>query len=142
MAGKRGLGFEEIWAKVRELKMEKNIIAPGYITEREKIFLLEHCRIFAFPSLYEGFGFPILEAFAHRKPVLTSKTSSMPEVAGEAAFLVNPEKVEEISVGLKRLAADGILASRLIQRSESQLQKFSWEKAAALTQQTLADWSD
>jgi len=137
LAGKRGLGFEDIWAKVLELKLEKNVFAPGYITEREKSFLLENCRIFAFPSLYEGFGLPVLEAFAHRKPVLTSKTSSLPEVAGNAAFLVNPEKVEEISVGLKRLASDGVLVTQLIGREEAQMKKFSWEKAAKATYGTL-----
>lgn len=137
LAGKRGVGFEEIWKKVLELKLEKNVFAPGYINEREKAFLLENCRIFAFPSLYEGFGLPVLEAFAHRKPVLTSKTSSLPEVAGNAAFLVNPEKVAEISVGLKRLASDGILVTQLIGREEAQLKKFSWEKAAQATYDTL-----
>ncbi len=137
LAGKRGLGFENIWKRVLELKLEKSVFAPGYITEREKSFLLENCRIFAFPSLYEGFGLPVLEAFAHRKPVLTSKTSSLPEVAGNAAFMVNPEKVEELSVGLKRLAADGVLVSQLIGREEAQLNKFSWEKAAKKTYDTL-----
>lgn len=137
LAGKRGLGFDEIWKKVIDLKLEKSVFAPGYITEREKAFLLENCRIFAFPSLYEGFGLPVLEAFAHRKPVLTSKTSSLPEVAGNAAFLVNPEKVEEISVGLKRLASDGVLVTQLIGREEDQLKKFSWEKSARATYETL-----
>jgi glycosyltransferase involved in cell wall biosynthesis len=133
LAGKRGVGFENMWKTVLKLKMEKDVIAPGYVTEHEKCFLLDHCRIFAFPSLYEGFGLPVLEAFAHRKPVLTSLTSSLPEVADKAAYLVNPEKVEEISVGLKRLAQDGVLVSQLIQRGTVQLEKFSWEKSAQRT---------
>ena len=119
------------------MKLEKNVFAPGYITEREKEFLLENCRVFAFPSLYEGFGLPVLEAFARRKPVMTSKTSSLPEVAGNAAFLVNPEKVEELSVGLKRLASDGVLVTQLIGKEEAQLKKFSWEKAAKQTYEAL-----
>jgi len=88
---------------------------------------------FCFPSKYEGFGLPILEAFAYRRPVLTSKVSSMPEIAGKAAFLVDPDKVEEISVGLKRLVADGVYVSRLIVEGDRQLAKFSWEKAASET---------
>ncbi len=139
LAGKRGVGFDAIWKTVTRLKLQAKVIMPGYITEREKAFLFTLCRFFAFPSLYEGFGLPVLEAFAFRRPVLTSNISSLPEVAGESAYLVNPEKVEEISVGLKRLTSDGILASKLIQRGQEQLKKFSWEKAAQQTHDLLVD---
>ncbi len=137
MAGKRGVGFEEIWATVSRLGLEKNVIMPGYITEREKLFLMHACRILAFPSLYEGFGLPVLEGFSLRRPVLTSKSSSLPEVAGDAAYLVDPEKVEEIGVGLKRLASDGFYVNQLINKGEKQVSKFDWEKAARQTYDVL-----
>lgn len=133
LAGKPGVGFDLIEAKIKELGLEKDVVMPGYITEAEKMFLYEKCRMVAFPSLYEGFGLPVLEAFAHRRPILTSRVSSMPEVAGNAAYLINPEKVEEIGVGLKRLASDGMMVSQLIGKQEAQLKKFDWEKAAQQT---------
>lgn len=137
LAGKKGIGAAEVEQKVAELDLGKDVIFTGYISEEEKRFLLEKCRVFAFPSKYEGFGLPILEAFAYRRPVLTSKVSSMPEIAGKAAFLVDPDKVEEISVGLKRLVADGVYISRLITEGDKQLEKFSWEKAAQETFEVL-----
>ena len=133
------MGHEEIIAKITELGLGKSVVMTGYISEDEKKFLLEKCRVFAFPSKYEGFGLPILEAFANRRPVLTSKVSSMPEIAGKAAFLVDPDKVEEIGVGLKRLVADGVYISKLISEGEKQLAKFSWEKAARETFNVLTE---
>lgn len=133
LAGKNGMGAEEVTAKIDELGLSKSVVMTGYISEEEKRYLLNKCRVFAFPSKYEGFGLPILEAFAYRRPVLTSKVSSMPEVAGKAAFLVDPDNVAEISVGLKRLVADGVLISKLIGEGDRQLEKFDWEKAARET---------
>lgn len=137
LAGKNGVGYEDILEAVALLGLNKNVVMPGYITEREKLFLMSACRIVAFPSLYEGFGLPVLEGFAMRRPVLTSNVSSMPEVAGDAAFLVNPEKVEEIGVGLKRLASDGFFVNQLINKGEKQVERFEWEKAARQTYDVL-----
>jgi len=137
LAGKRGIGYENIEQTIEQKGLQDSVIMPGYVTEREKMFLMDKCRIFAFPSLYEGFGLPVLEAFAQRRPVLTSKVAALPEVAGNGAYLVNPEKVEEIGVGLKRLASDGMLVSQLITRGEARLKEFSWEKAARATFEVL-----
>ena len=137
LSGKPGIGHEDIVRKIQEMGLGDNVVQTGYISEREKMFLMDRCRVFAFPSLYEGFGLPVLEAFAHRKPVLTSNTSSLPEVAGNAAYLVNPEKMEEIGVGLKRLVSDGMLVNTLIQRGEQRLANYSWEKAAGATFEVL-----
>ena len=83
-------------------------------------------KVFVFPSLYEGFGLPPLEAMAHGTPVVTSNTSSLPEVAGNAALLVNPENVLEIRRGLHRALLDPVLRARMKQRGYEQAQRFSW----------------
>ncbi|HLB91975.1 MAG TPA: glycosyltransferase family 1 protein [Terriglobales bacterium] len=83
-------------------------------------------KVFVFPSLYEGFGLPPLEAMAHGTPVVTANTSSLPEVAGNAALLVNPENVFEIRRGLHRALLDPVLRARMKQRGYEQAQRFSW----------------
>ena len=88
-----------------------------------------------FPSLYEGFGLPIVEAFACSCPVLTSNIGSMAEVADFAALLVDPLDVKSISFGLKKLASDDKLRQKLIGKGQSRIQDFSWEKAARETLQ-------
>jgi glycosyltransferase involved in cell wall biosynthesis len=88
-------------------------------------------KVFVFPSLYEGFGLPPLEAMAHGTPVLTSNTSSLPEVVGNAAVLVNPENAFEIMRALQRVLLDRALREKLRQRGYDQVKKFSWESSAA-----------
>jgi glycosyltransferase involved in cell wall biosynthesis len=83
-------------------------------------------KVFVFPSLYEGFGLPPLEAMAHGTPVVASNTSSLPEVTGAAALLVNPENVFEIQRGVQRALLDAPLRERLKQRGYEQAQRFSW----------------
>ncbi len=92
-------------------------------------------KIFVFPSLYEGFGLPPLEAMAHGTPVVTSNTSSLPEVVGNAAVLVNPENVFEIMRALLRVLLDQTVRDKYKQRADEQVKKFSWDASA---RQTLA----
>ncbi len=89
-----------------------------------------HARAFLFPSLYEGFGLPPLEAMAHGTPVLTSNVSSLPEVFGDAALLVNPENVFDIARGIRQILTDDDLRKQLIARGHEQVRKYSWPQAA------------
>ena len=90
----------------------------------------QSAQLFAFPSLYEGFGLPPLEAMANRAPVLASNTSSLPEVLEDAAVLVNPENVFDIARGMKLILSDDAVRQRLIQKGLEQVAKFSWKLAA------------
>ena len=87
-------------------------------------------KIFVFPSLYEGFGLPPLEAMAHGTPVVTSNTTSLPEVVGNAAVLVNPENVFEIMRALHRVLVDQPLRDKLKTRGYEQSTRFSWDQSA------------
>ncbi|MCK9910128.1 glycosyltransferase, partial [Microbacteriaceae bacterium K1510] len=95
--------------------------------------------LYAMPSMHEGFGLPILEAMSAGTPVLTSNVSSMPEVAGGAAVLVDPTSVEDLSAGLQRLMRDDELREALIARGRIQAARFSWANTA---QQTLAAFAE
>jgi glycosyltransferase involved in cell wall biosynthesis len=92
--------------------------------------------VFAYPSLYEGFGLPILEAMAAGTPVLTSNVSSMPEVAGDAALLCDPTSVDSIADGLRRLLSDAALRAQLAERGRAREAQFTWERTADLTMQS------
>ncbi|MBI5555107.1 MAG: glycosyltransferase family 4 protein [Elusimicrobia bacterium] len=116
-----------------------DIILTGYIGEEELVYLYNGASIFTFPSLYEGFGLPILEAMACGTPVITSNVYSMPEVAGEAAILVNPESTDEISAAINRLLQDEPFRKSLIEKGLRRVREFTWEKTA---QSTLAVYKE
>jgi glycosyltransferase involved in cell wall biosynthesis len=130
IAGQRGWLYDEIFARVKSLGLERQLLFPGYIAAEDKPALLSGALAYLFPSLYEGFGLPVLEAMACATPVLTSNVSSLPEVAGEAALLVDPRRVEEIAAGLIQLISQAELRQHLVERGLRQVQKFSWDKAA------------
>jgi len=131
IAGQKGWLYREIFAKVQALGLEENVIFPGYVAGQDKPALLSGALAYVFPSLYEGFGLPILEAMACGTPVLTGNVSSLPEVAGEAALLVDPHRPTEIASGLAQLITDSNLRNKLVNRGFQQIQNFSWDKAAA-----------
>lgn len=133
LAGKRGVGFDRIMDIVSKLKISEKVIMPGYVNEDEKAYLFKNCSIFAFPSLYEGFGFPILEAFNYLKPVLASHVSSIPEVAGEAAIYCDPFDVQDMALSLERFVDDPNFALSLIEKGKERVLKFTWSEASKKT---------
>jgi glycosyltransferase involved in cell wall biosynthesis len=130
LAGKEGWLCDDLFQQVRHLGLENQVVFPGYIAAEDKAALISGALALVFPSLFEGFGLPVLEAMACGTPVLTSNVSSMPEVAGQAALLVDPLSVDDIAAGLRRLSTDGNLRHSLVQRGYAQIQGFSWQSAA------------
>ncbi|MCA1554161.1 MAG: glycosyltransferase family 4 protein, partial [Chloroflexi bacterium] len=123
--------------RVMEQAKRAGVIVTGHIDDDEKFALLQHATAFALPSLYEGFGMPILEAQAAGVPVITSNTSSCPEVAGDGALLVNPLDTCAIADALRRVLNDEPLRRSLIARGRANAAKFSWEQCARQTLQVV-----
>ncbi len=118
----------------KELSFQPNqILFTGYLEHEELNALYTRALAFVYPSLYEGFGFPVLEAMASGAPVLTSNTTSIPEVAGDAALQVDPLNVVEISEAMKRLAEDEPTRQGLIRKGFERIIHFSWKKTAEQT---------
>jgi glycosyltransferase involved in cell wall biosynthesis len=113
------------------------IIRTGYVSDKDKVALLTGATLLAYPSLYEGFGFPVLEAFAAGIPVLTSNVSSLPEVAGEAALTVDPTEPKTIADGLAQLFEDDDLRAMLAAKGVTRAAKFTWEATARATANAL-----
>jgi glycosyltransferase involved in cell wall biosynthesis len=135
LSGAPGEKFEKIKKKISQSKYKKDIILTGYVPAEDLDSLFGGADLFIFPTLYEGFGLPILEALAKGVPVITSNVSSLPEITNRAAILVDPYNVAEITRGIYNVLFDRSLKKKLINQGKKVVEKFSWEKCA---RQTLA----
>ena len=130
IAGKKGWLFSEIFDLIKSLDLENEVILTDYVDESDKPAIYQNAKLFVFPSLYEGFGMPILEAMAAGIPVITSNTSAMPEVAGDAAILVNPLSIEEMSEAMLEVMNNDKLSNELISKGFDRCKKFTWSNSA------------
>ena len=131
IVGGRGWLYDSILAEVQQLKLEGCVMFPGFVDDEDLPALYSAAALFAFPSLYEGFGLPVLEAMACGTPVVTSNTSSLIEVGGDAALLVEPTRVDAIEDAMRRILEDADLRQQLVQRGFQQARRFTWDKAAS-----------
>lgn len=138
LAGKMGWMMEGLKQTIHAAGLDSRVVLTGFILEEEKRLLLGACTVFVYPSLYEGFGLPVLEALACGAPTITSNTSSLPEVAGEAALLIDPYSTEELQAALQLLLTDKLLRDELRRRGPVQAQMFTWEACAAKTAKSYA----
>jgi glycosyltransferase involved in cell wall biosynthesis len=130
LAGGKGWRYDDIFAEVKRLGLESQVLFPGRVAEEDKATLLSGAKALVFPSLYEGFGLPVVEAMQCGAPVICSNTSSLPEVAGDAALLVDPDDVDALTRAMARLLDAADLRRTLIERGYAQAQKFSWAACA------------
>lgn len=135
LAGRQAHGYTEIQKTYDSLPdtVKKDIIFLGYTEQDKATRYLRHAEALVFTTLFEGFGFPVLEAFASGTPVITSNTTSLPEIAGDAALLVDPTSVETITHAMVNITSDADKRRQLIALGEEQYRKFSWAKAAQKT---------
>jgi glycosyltransferase involved in cell wall biosynthesis len=135
IAGKKGWRYENFFEKLKELRLQEVVIFPGYIPEEELPVLYSAAEIFLYPSLYEGFGLPVLEAMACGTPVICSNTSSLPEVAGDSATMLPPDEPNSWAEAIANLLKNKESRMALRDKGLKQAAKFSWEKTARETVQ-------
>ncbi len=126
LAGKPGFGYEKIRSKIYNSRFKNAIHEVGYVDEEKKWELLKNAEVFLFPTLYEGFGIPVLEAQSVGVPVVTSNISSLPEVAGDGAVLVDPASTENIAQGIYQVLSDQGLRSGIIEKATHNVSRYSW----------------
>lgn len=130
IGGKKDKRFLDLEKEVKKNQLEGKVILTDFLTREEIAALYKKTVALTFPSFYEGFGLPVLEAQSLGIPVLTSNISALPEVAGEGALYVNPYNIKEIAQGMEKIAFDENLRKELIQKGFENIKRFSWEKSA------------
>jgi glycosyltransferase involved in cell wall biosynthesis len=130
IGGGKGWLYEAIYARVEELHLEEHVCFTGFVADADLPALFSGAEFFAYPSLYEGFGLPILEALACGTPVLTGDNSCLPEAGGSGAIYVNSQDVSDIADGILRLATDDALRARLRAAGLEHAATFTWERSA------------
>lgn len=133
MVGASSHRFGNIEDTTKRLGLEDRVVCVGHLSADELRLLYAHADVFIFPSLYEGFGMPVLEAMACGAPVISSATTSLPEVAGDAAVLIDPHSPEQLADALVRVLTDRALRETLRAKGIERARQFTWERAARMT---------
>lgn len=137
MVGRKGWTFKEIFEVYENMQYKEEVIFTGHVQLDELARITAGASAMLYPSVFEGFGIPLLEAMHCDVPVISSNTSSLPEVAGDAALLVDPHSIDEIVEAMRRLSVEQALAQNLIKAGREQRKKFGWDKTANALWQTV-----
>jgi glycosyltransferase involved in cell wall biosynthesis len=133
LAGKRGWLSQEYLQIIKDLSLAKDVVFTGYVIGDELVPLFQGAEFFVMPSLYEGFGMTALEAFATRTPAILASVASLPEIAGDAAYFINPLDTAELVDAITKFATDKELRESYIEKGLAQAKKFDWDKTAKET---------
>jgi glycosyltransferase involved in cell wall biosynthesis len=139
IAGAKGWNTGETFETLEKLRLTDKVIFLGFVADEVLAKIYQDCLFFIYPSFYEGFGLPILEALYFEKAVITSDVSSMPEVAGDAALLIDPKSPKSIFEGMRRLIVDEKKREALSKNARAQADKFEWKKTAEETLKVIED---
>lgn len=133
IVGRKGWLYDKLFARISELGLGDDVIFTGFVPDEDLPFIYDGARVFAYLSLFEGFGLPPLEAMACGVPVITSDTTSLPEVVGDAGIAVPPTDVAQVSEALFRVLSDPVWAAAMREKGKVRASLFSWEVAARET---------
>lgn len=133
IAGKKGWLHDDIFASAIKYGVHDKVSFLGFVDDNTKSWLYKNASLFILPSLYEGFGLPLLEAMSYGCPVITSDTSSLPEIGGNACYYFNPKSVSDMTQAMDRVLNDKILRANLIQNGFKRIENFSWTTCAKET---------
>lgn len=139
IAGSKGWLYEDIFHAARISGIKDDIIFTDFVADEDKIYLYRMSSLFVYPSFYEGFGFPPLEAMAQGVPVITSDCSSLPEVVGNAGLMVNPYNIGRLAWAMNEVLCNEELREKMVKKGYEQVKKFSWEKCARETLEVLGE---
>jgi len=130
IAGNKGWLYEEVFEKIEKSSFKKDIIFTGFIAEEDKPYLYNLAEVFVYPSFFEGFGFPPLEAMACGIPTVVSNSSSLPEVVGNGAIMFDPQNIDEVSCAIVEILENNQLKKFLVKKGLERVKFFDWEKTA------------
>ncbi|MGB2878861.1 MAG: glycosyltransferase family 1 protein [Candidatus Omnitrophota bacterium] len=133
LVGKKDWGYGDVEKKIRESGLGSKAVFVGYVPDSDLPAIYNLAKFFVLPSFYEGFGLPVLEALSCGKPVISSNVSSLPEITGDAAILVDPHDIRQLREGIKRVDGDSSFRSELSNRALEHAKKFSWKETAVKT---------
>lgn len=128
--GKQGWMYQQILDLPKKLGIEEKVIFTGFIPTSELVYLVNGARAFILPSLWEGFGIPVIDAMACGTPVIVSNVSSLPEIVGSAGLLINPNSVNQIEMAIRNATSDLKLSDRLAKKGIERVKRYSWKKMA------------